>query len=35
MARDASVEAMAEMGLIISSLNIQEIDVSAGQPPPR
>jgi len=35
IARDASVEAMAEMGLIISSLNIQEIDVSAGQPPPR
>jgi flotillin len=35
MARDASVAAMAEMGLIISSLNIQEIDVSAGQPPTR
>jgi flotillin len=34
MARDASVAAMAEMGLSISSLNIQEIDVSAGQLPP-
>ena len=33
-ARDASVDAMAEMGLTISSLNIQEIDVSAGQLPP-
>lgn len=35
MARDASVAAMADMGLIINALNIQEIDVSAGQPPPR
>jgi flotillin len=35
MARDASVAAMAEMGLILISLNIQEIDVSAGQPPPQ
>lgn len=35
MARDASVAAMAEMGLIISSVNIQEIDVSFGQLPPQ
>ncbi len=33
MSRVASATAMAETGLILSSVNIQEIDVSASQPP--
>lgn len=35
IAREASVAAMAEMGLIISSVDIQEIDLWLGQQAPR